>query len=124
MEITRDLIESLTADDLKEIEQLSKLLTEAKQAVEIVRSYYTFRIGEERVTLWHDNNNGEYLTRDGVWQARYLHQTYDVPCTVDGVFEAFKEARGKTHGEVTAAQYFRSFINRTKKMIDKEKGND
>ena len=119
MEITMGFLKSLKSDDLRRIEVYQKFLKEAEEAVKLVIEKYKFSIFEEKITLWNDGNNAEYLTHNGVWQARYLHQTYDINITVDEVFDVFKEEyelknNGRVNNKAESASYFRAFISNIK----------
>lgn len=127
MQITKELLESLTCQDIEQILVYRNLLEKAKRDVEAIKEAYRFRIGEDKVTVWKDEHNAEYITHGGVWQARYLHQTYDLPVTVDAVFDAYKaEYEKKKHpgGLVNnladSARYFRSFAQKARKMLESE----
>ena len=121
MEITMELLKSLKSEDLRRIEVYQKLLKEAEEAVNLVIGKYKFSILQEKIILWNDGNNAEYLTHNGVWQARYLHQTYDINITVDGIFDVFKEEyehrlknNGRVNNKAESASYFRLFISKIK----------
>lgn len=123
MEITIELLKSMTAEDLRRIEVYQKLLKEAEEAVKTVIGKYKFDIYQEKITLWSDGNNAEYLTHNGVWQARYLHQRYDVSITVDDIFSVFKEAyehnlknTSRVNTKADSAAYFRTFISGCKNL--------
>lgn len=124
-------IKKLTADDVLILNGLSELAKKAKEAAEIVKDTYLFHIGEEKIEVWRDEYNHEYLTCDGVWQARYLHQNYDVKCTAETIFEYMKaefliekgfakEYDGNLYtkeGEmVQAFRYFKVFLKNTEDM--------
>jgi hypothetical protein len=102
-------LESLTAEEIKNILELNRLRAEAEADFGLIKSKIKFKIGEGRVTIWNDGNNAEYVTHDGVWQARYLHQTYDVDCSIEGIFKSYKEAYFNKN-TTTSAGYFRSFV--------------
>lgn len=117
MEITTDLIESLTAEDVELILKYNELLSEAKNAVKIIKNTCLFHIGEKEITLFNDGNNREYLTFDGIWKARYLHQSYDIPVTVEGVFDVYKAEyeykklkSTRRNDKAESAKYFRTFV--------------
>lgn len=125
MEITIGILESLSSEDIGLILDYRKLLTDAKMDVEAIREVYRFRIGEEKITIWKDDYNAEYLTHNGIWQARYLHQTYDLPVTVDGVFNAYKELYKERNNPsksvnnlADSAKYFKSFAQKARKLMD------
>ena len=121
-DINLELINSLTAEDTKTILKLSELRDEAEKAYGIIRNKIKFSIGEDKIEIWNDTNNAEYITHKGVWQARYLHQTYDVTCTVEGIFNVFKEEyldslkhSCMVNNVADSARYFRSFVDGLKK---------
>ena len=129
MEITIDLLKSMTADDLKRIEVYRELLKKAESAVESVIGAYKFDIFQEKITIRNDGNNAEYLTHDGIWQARYLHQRYDVKITVESVFDIFKEEYehnlkrdGRVNDKASSASYFRYFVSTCEKIKEIENG--
>lgn len=116
-------INTLTADEVLVVNGLQKVAEEAKKASELIhKTYRCFGIGEEKIEVWSDEYNAEYLTYDGVWQARYLHQTYDVKCTPDGIFEYFKSEYLVSEGyaddyeneeKAHICKYFRTFLKKT-----------
>ena len=123
MEITIDLIESLTPEDIDRILTYSNLLSEAKNAVQIIKDTCLFHVGEKEITLSYDGNNRESLTYDGIWKARYLHQSYDVPVTVEGVFDVYKteyehkkSKSTQVNNKADSAGYFRSCVRRLQKI--------
>lgn len=128
MEINIELIESLTPDDIACIEDMQKLLKDATDYANKIKNSFIFRIGEKRKTVWEDTHNAEYLTINGIWQARYLHQTYDVKCDRDSIFDVLREEYIVNHSPFTckvnnkaeSARYFKSFIKR----IDREERNN
>ena len=114
-------LESLTADEIKTILALDKLRREAMADAILIKSAISFSIGEERQELWNDRNNAEYITHSGVWQARYLHQSYDVECSTEGIFKAYKEDYF-SKGGCTAAEYFRVFVAKLRKEQEAHDG--
>lgn len=121
IEITIDFLESLTATDMERIEVYNCLLAEAKEAVSTICAAYSFKIGEDKIVIWKDTHNAEYLTHSGVWQARYFHQTYDLAVTVDSIFNAYKaEYEQRKHltsgvnNPANSAGYFRSFVQKAR----------
>ena len=78
MNITVDFLKSLSAEDLRKIKEYQVLLADAENAVKAVVARHKFSLFQDKIVLYNDGNNAEYLTCDGVWQARYLHQKYDV----------------------------------------------
>lgn len=128
-------IKNLTADEIIIVNGLVDAAREAKEAAKLIRDTYSFGIGEERITIWKDQYNAEYLTHEGVWQARYLHQTYDIKCSEDEIFKYFiaeylikngfaKEVEGcyrTEEGEMKlVCGYFRDFLKVTRQKYEKE----
>lgn len=125
-----DKIMSLNADEILIVNGLQSVAKEAKEHAELIhKTYHSFGIGEDKIEVWHDRdqNNFEYLTHSGVWQARYLHQTYDVSVDADSIFDYYraewlvangyaKECEGcyltKDGRKKQVCRYFRSFVNR------------
>jgi len=129
MDISR--IMQLTPEEVSAVVQLQKLANEANEVAQLIKeTYRCFGISEEQIEVWQDRDgyNHEYLTHNGIWQARYLHQTYDVSCTPEGIFDCFKAEYFKQMGVCNlslqtrelaeAAEYFRSFINKTRRMAE------
>lgn len=136
---TMEEIMNMKVDEILLLNELVGVAREAKEAAKLISEIYSkaFGINEEKIEVWHDsdNYNYEYLTHNGFWQARYLHQTYDVECTADGIFEYFKAeylvnnnyvARCKNGCYLTEegekaeiAEYFRAFVSRTKELVFK-----
>ena len=87
-----DLME-LTAEDLADIEVLQKLRKEADRLYRVIVNNQKVPLildDQNRYKLWDDGNNAEYLAlKDGewVWQARYLHQTYDIPINLEKIYQ-------------------------------------
>lgn len=124
MEITMDMLNNLSAEDLENIVIYRNLLTDAKSDVAAIVSAYKFKIGEEVITIWDDSNNAEYLTHSGFWKARYLHQSYDVKIDAESVFDVYKEEYlNKKSKSITrnvkaeSASYFKSFADRARSVL-------
>ena len=123
-------IMGMTADEILIANGLQKVAEEAKEhAKKISDAYHCFGIGEDLIEVWRDREgyNYEYLTHDGVWQARYLNQTYDVKVDADTIFDYYraewliengyvKESEGCYLTEYglkkEVCRYIRSFVNR------------
>jgi hypothetical protein len=105
----------------------------------LIREKFTFKIGEDKIEVWSDAYNHEYITYDGVWQARYLHQTYDVECSVEGIFNLFRaeyliskgfasEYEGDGFSEAGElnyiCRYFRTFVSRNVDNVDNSTDTD
>lgn len=127
-------IKKLTCNDTIILNSLVPLAEQAKEAEKQIKETYLFHIGEDKIELWHDDYNHEYLTRDGVWQARFLHQTYDVECTAETIFEYMKaeyfiqngfteQYEGNRYTEdgekAFIFRYFKSFLKRTEEKYAK-----
>lgn len=125
-------IKKLTADEIIIVNGLVDVAKEAKEAAKLIPCVYTFPMNKSKIRIWGDECNEEYITHDGVWQARYLHQKYDVKCTEDEIFDYFKAeylvSNGfanecsdngcyTTEGEKAhICRYFRAFLERTKDL--------
>lgn len=117
---------------LKEIDEAVKMrdavLQEAIAAEELIRTTYSFEnMKEERIEVWTDGRNADYITRDGVWQADYLNGKYEVPCTVEGIFEVLKVSYfmlsslpAEFKESAKLCSYFRWFLDKTKSWKEKE----
>lgn len=126
-------IMKMTPDDIIIINGLCNIAKEAKaDAKKIADAYHCFGIGETIVEVWHDSDryNHEYLTHDGTWQARYLHQSYDVQVDAESIFDLYraewlidngyidehdKDGYITTYGrKKEVCRYFRSFVKHIK----------
>ena len=123
-------IMELTADELLIANGLQEVAREAKQHVTLIHKAYehAFGIGERKILIWNDECNAEYITHEGVWQARYLHQKYDVKVDLSTIFDFYRAewlikegyvAEGFEDGGLTAygkkkqiCNYFRAFVKR------------
>lgn len=125
-------LNDLTVEDLKDIEELQKFRKESQRLYNIVVNNQKVPLildAKNRFKLWDDTNNAEYLTLiDGewVWQARYLHQKYDVPINVEKIYKTMVYAyemekditkRGLANGNKEAISYFTAYVN---KLTDKQ----
>ena len=124
-----------TADEIILIHDLYEVAVKAKQDCATIRQKYRcFGMGEQSIEVWQDRDgyNFEYLTRDGVWQARYLHQKYDIAITEESLYELYKKALMVTKGYIRLdfnnndferecieaeliSRYFNNFVERTKR---------
>lgn len=129
-------IMEMSVDAILLLNGLVDVAREAKEAAELIHEAYKngFGIGEDKIEVWCDRDgyNHEYLTHAGVWQARYLHQTYDVECTADAIFEHYRAeylinhnftreytdgcCQSKAGEQKLIASYFRSFVSRIKQQ--------
>ncbi len=131
-------IMNLSVDQIILLNELVSVAKEAKEASQMIYQAYqnAFGIGKDKVEVWSDDCNAEYLTHDGVWQARYLHQTYDVKCSPDEIYQYFRAEYLIKNGyaeEVASggylteegklkqiAGYFHSFVRRAQKKLEAE----
>lgn len=124
-------IASLTVDEVIIMNELLDVAREAKAFAKLIRDTYQFPMGEDKITVWSDAYNAEYLTHNGVWQARYLHQEYDVDCSEDSIFKYLRAEYLVSHGfskeyegcytteegkMAEIARYFRVFVANTIKL--------
>ena len=121
-----DMVLKMTADEILIINGLQKVAEEAREDAKKIAEAYHFGIGEEIIEVWHDRerNNFEYLTHEGIWQARYLHQTYDVKIDQETLFDYYRAEWLIENGYVTEyenkefskkgfiSRYLRSFVRR------------
>ena len=124
-----DLME-LTAEDLADIEVLQKFRKEAEKLYRVVVNNQKVPLvldDMNRYKLWDDSNNAEYLAlKDGewFWQARYLHQTYDVPINMEKIYKMMvggyqqrkdESKRGIVNNYADAIKYFKSYVSKLEK---------
>lgn len=125
-----DKIMQMSADEIIAITDLKSIAEKAKAHAKLIREKYRcFGIGEDKIVVWRDSASlsSEYLTYTGVWQARYLHQTYNVECTADSIFDLYraeylvekgfipeyKNSTLTTEGEKKRiCSYFKAFVSR------------
>ena len=123
--VNLEKLQKLTPEEVEVVCAMQELAKTAKEMAELVREAYRFRFGEDKICIWKDEYNAEYLTHSGVWQARYLHQEYEVTCTMEKIFEylvAEHIVKNKLHEEdskyveedLKAFGYFRASIERIK----------
>lgn len=123
-------IKELTPKEVEVVCAVQELIRPAEEMAELVREAYRFRFGESKICVWNDGSNEEWLTYEGKWQARYLHQEYDIACTKESIFnylvaeyivennlheDAFNIVKVDLEDQAKAFGYFREFIERTKK---------
>lgn len=123
-------IRKLTPEEVEAVCAMQELTKTAEEIAKLVREAYRFRFGEDKICVWEDGNNKEWITHEGKWQARYLHQEYDIACTKECILEYLmadyivnnnlhKDApslmKEDFEQEAIILGYFRAFIERTKK---------
>ena len=136
--VDMEKVMGLNANEIIIVNGLLPVAKEAKEHSELIyKVYHNFGIGEDRIEVWHDRdwNNFEYLTHSGVWQARYLHQTYDVSVDADSIFDYYRAewlvdngfAKEIENGRMTEygskkqiCGYFRSFVRKTKQLLEQK----
>lgn len=117
-------LSELTVQDLKDIEKLQEFRKEAERLYNIIIKTQRVPLildNQNRYTIWNDGNNIEYLElREGewIWEARYLHQSYDVPINLEKIFNmmvrAYENAEYKNTArniEKEAIDYFTTYTN-------------
>lgn len=128
-------IMSLTVDEVLIINGLLSVAKEAKEHAKLIAdTYHCFGIGEDKIEIWSDSHNEEYLTHDGIWQARYLHQEYDVSVNENTIFNFYRSewlvengyAKEYENDRITVdgerakiCRYFRAFVNKTEAAAQK-----
>ncbi len=85
-----DEFKNLSLDQVTIINDLKPLVEQAEKAEKIIKETFLFHIGEDKIEVWSDECNCEYITHDGIWQARYLNQSYDIECNAKTIFEFLK----------------------------------
>lgn len=120
MDVVR--VKNLSIMDVEVALKLKDLAENAKKISNyIYQSHRSFGIGEEKITVWREGSNAEYLTHSGKWEARYLNQSFDVDCTPNGVFQLLKSKYLIEHDATTGMEEkrilekwncFKSFIKR------------
>lgn len=118
-------LRELTVQDLKDIEKLQEFRKEAARLYNIVIKNQKVSLipdNQNKYTIWDDGNNAEYLElKDGkwIWEARYLHQKYDVPINLEEIYNmmvrAYEHERNKNPFSNTnkeAINYFTVYVNR------------
>ena len=130
--IDMEKINSLSREEIIVVNGLQKIAEEAEVAAELIRNTYRcFGIGEDKIKVRYDKYNTEYLTHDGIWQQRSLgSQTYDVPCTPEGIYQYFKAEYMVENGLADdnetmemneICKCFRGFLIWTEKKAEKQK---
>ena len=121
----------LTPDEIICLDGLVSVAKEAKAAYMLIQKAYSkaFGIGQDRIEVWSDGVNYEYLTHAGVWEAHYLYQNYAVECSLEEIFKyyraaylidkgfakEFEEGSITEEGELAqVCRYFKGFVNKTK----------
>lgn len=120
----------LTPDEIICLDGLVSVAKEAKAAYMLIQKAYSkaFGIGQDRIEVWSDGVNYEYLTHAGVWEAHYLYQNYAVECSLEEIFKYYRAAylidegfAKKMNGErlteegelAQICRYFKGFVNKT-----------
>lgn len=131
MEISLKLIEEMTIEEIESMQGYCALAKEAREAYYTVSKACLFPMGQNEIVVYENGDNKETLTHDGMWKARYLHQSYDVEVTADAIFKVFKEEynhiksrSSKVNNIAESARYFRGFVSRCKDSIKEQKESE
>lgn len=131
MEISLNAIEEMTTEQIENLQNYCVLAKEARAAHNTVSRACLFPMGQNEIIVYENGDNKETLTHDGVWKARYLHQSYDVEVTADSIFKVFKEEynhrklrTSKVNKIADSAGYFRAFVSRCKDSLKEPKENE
>lgn len=87
MMINYEDVIQMSPNDLIALGLLEPLAKKAKLYADIIQQTYLFHANEDKIVIFDDNNNREYFTHTGIWQARYLNQSYDVACDAATIFQ-------------------------------------
>lgn len=119
-------IHDLTIEDLKDIEKLQEFRKKAEKLYDIVVKKQKVGLlldSYNRYRLWYDQHNATYLKNQNgewIWQARYLHQSYDVPLNAEKIYKMMVEAyefdkdknnKGTQNYNAEAIEYFSSYVS-------------
>lgn len=122
-----ELVSRITQEDISAMAELVSIWNQAVTASSQIASAYFFRIREEKITLWQDNNCSTFITHDGVWQLRSRNLVGDIPCTTEGIFEMLvcdflinhKLAKQKdNYGRTTSYGEKMAILSEFKKFLD------
>ena len=101
----------------------------------MIKKAYTFKMGEDSIKVADDGHNKEFLTHSGVWQARYLHQKYDVQIDAEeimqmqlaayavekGICPATYEGMNTKEGRLAMTdRYFMAFVRKTRERLEND----
>lgn len=126
-------IRSMTPAEVKLVAVMDTMLKHAEEIVDMIKSAYTFKMGEDSIKVADDGNNKEFLTHSGVWQARYLHQKYDVEIDAEKIMQmqlaAYAVKNGicpetcngvaTQEGELALIdRYFSAFVRTTREKLE------
>lgn len=101
------MTDELTYEQVVELEDNIKLKNKAKKIMNDFYDNVKLNIkdyqGEGRFRFWHDQHNDIYIDlKDDkfYFRCRFLHESYDVEITFNGIFQALKNKnRGVEHLE-------------------------
>lgn len=132
-------IKSLTVKEVIFMNDLMNVAKEAKSFSKLIQDTYQFPIGVDKINLHFPGEGDEYLTHDGVWHGKYELYNCDVDCSENSIFKYLKAECLISHGicrrtdehnhateeyeDAVVASRFRSFINRTRELYERNKAN-
>lgn len=132
-------IKDLTVNEVIAMNDLLNLAKEAKSFADLIQETYKFPIGVDKINLHFPGEGEEYITHDGVWHGKYKLYSCDVDCSEDSIFKYLKAECLISHGicrkadeqnhateeweNTIIARRFRSFINRTRELYERNKAN-
>lgn len=97
----------MTYEEIIELEENIQLKNKANEIYEKFCKNIKLEVskykGDGRFLHWSDSHNSTYFTVQGdkiYYECRFLHESYDVECTPNGIFSGLKrEYRGIDHLE-------------------------
>lgn len=122
-------INNMSANEIEALEKYIEFKNEAKELYNTVIKNQKISLLPDfkgRHIVWDDTNNQEYLKQENGkwwWVAAYLHQHYEVPIDIEGIFQMMKfgyewsinsEKRGYVNTNQDAIGYFRSYVRKLK----------
>ena len=96
MDITTDMIDNLSPDDLLKIERLKQLKEKAEEDLFMIRDAYVFRMGEKWRNIGGDQYYEWTLFHDGTlkitgrqWQACVRGEQFEILLTKENIFDLY-----------------------------------
>lgn len=116
-------MKTLSYDEVKELEEMVKLTTEAERLVSRFKNIFVLNvkdyIAERRIfKVWSDSHNSTYLkildNGNFKFEYRFLHESYDVEVEAGSIFDQLKNNyRGLDH--------FKSSLCEIERELDKKR---
>ena len=119
------LVLKLAPEELLIIGKLIELAKEAKDDATTINEKYIFTEGQDKIKIWDDNFNGEYITNDYMWHADYASEQFIVRCTTDDIYELYRDQflyyQECTDSELykrraKIATHFKAFVRHTRML--------